>query len=329
MSEVSAVIVSYADLGATSRAVATLRAQTVAPTRIIVVDNDPASELVALEGASVVRPGRNLGYAGGANLGASRAGGEWLLLLNPDAVADRHCIERLLEAADDRTGIVGAQILLPDGRVNAGDNPLHFTGVSWSGRYMEPAEDGPPRSVAVASGAALLVRRAAWDAVGGLAEPFFLYHDDVDLSWRVRLAGWDVRFAPRARVRHDYDFDKGAQKWYWLERNRAWTVLCNYDRRTLALLAPMLAASEAAVLARSVAQGWWAQKLRAWAAVLRAAPAIADRRRAVQATRRVGDAEIMRRMTGAFATPLASPGLAGRLGPLLDLYRRWLVRRLD
>jgi GT2 family glycosyltransferase len=325
---VSAVIVSYADPAATAVAVQSLRAQTVPPGEIVVVDNGVRAHLDSLDGAVVVRPGRNLGYTGGANLGVARTSGEWVLLLNPDAIADRDCVERLIEAADERTGIVGAQVVLPDGRVNAGDNPLHLTGISWSGRYLEPVEDGPARSVAVASGAALLVRRALWDAVGGLAEQFFMYQDDVDLAWRVRLAGYDVRFAPRARVTHDYDFEKGARKWFLLERNRAWTVLCNYDARTLALLAPVLLAAEAAVLARAISEGWPTWKVRAWLSVARAARAIARRRRAVQATRRVGDAEIVRLMTGTFATPLAAPGLAGRLGPLLERYRLWLLRRI-
>jgi GT2 family glycosyltransferase len=324
--EVSSVVVSFAAPAETARAVASLRAQTVAPTEIVVVDNDAERPLGELAGARIVRTGENRGYTGGANLGASRCRGEWLLLLNQDAVAEPDCLERLLEAADESTAIVGAQVVLPDGRVNAGDNPLHVTGVSWSGRYLEPAEDGPPRSVAVATGAALLVRRTAWDALGGFAEPYFLYHEDVDLAWRARLAGWDVRFQPRARVRHDYAFDKGREKWFYLERNRSWTVLCNYGGLTLALLAPVLLASEAAVLARALAEGWWHEKLRAWAAVVRGVAPLLRRRRAVQATRAVGDREILAHMTATFSTAAVAPGLAGRVGPLLEGYRRALVR---
>jgi len=326
--EVSAVVVSYADPQATARAVGGLRAQSVPAREIVVVDNRPERVVGEIDGARVVHPRANLGYAGGANLGARQTGGEWLLLLNPDTVPEPDCIERLLEAADARTAIVGAQVLLPDGRINAGDNPVHVTGISWSGHYLEAAEDGPARSVAAVSGAALLVRRSVWDELGGLAEPFFLYVDDVDLAWRARLAGWDVRFQPRARVRHDYDFDKGREKWFYLERNRAIAVLTNYAGPTLLALAPLLIGGELVVLARALREGWWREKLRALAAVARHAPAILRRRRAVQALRRVDDREILRHMTGTFATPLAEPGLAGRLGPLMDRYRRWLLCRV-
>jgi GT2 family glycosyltransferase len=323
---VSAIIVSYADPDATRRAVASLRAQTRPPDEVIVVDNGPDA-LRAFD-ATVVRPGDNLGYPGGVRAGVARSDGEWLVLLNPDAVADPDCVESLLAAAGSGIGVVGGQVLQPDGRVNAGDNPLHISGVSWSGRYLQAPETGEPRKVAVVSGALQLVSRELWDHIDGMADRYFLYHEDVDLCWRARLAGWEVVFAPDARAVHDYTFDKGAEKWFWLERNRAWTVLCAYGARALALLAPVLVVAEAAIAARAAREGWWPQKRRAWVAVWRDRKAIAERRRAVQATRRQSDAAIVARMTGRMETALVDGGLATRVGPLLEAYRRLAVRLL-
>ena len=134
---------------------------------------------------------------GGVNLAAGVAAGDWLFLLNPDATAEPACLALLLEAgAEPATAIVGAQVLLPDGHTNAGDNPVNIAGLSWSGRYGQPREHGPARDTAAVSGAALMVRRDVFDALGGLCPYFFLYQDDADLAWRVRLAGWRVRFAP-------------------------------------------------------------------------------------------------------------------------------------
>src|SRR5690349_20038674 len=209
---VSTVIVAWDDDPARlARTVATLREQVA---EVIVVDNNPRTPAAdaldaAASGARTLRPGRNLGYAAGANTGAGAAVGDWVLFLNPDAEPAPDLVSRLLEAVDERTAIVGAQVLLADGaRVNAGDNPLHVCGMSWSGRYLEAPEDGPPRDVAVASGAALMVRRADFEALGRYQSAYFAYHDDVDLAWRARLAGRRVRFCPRATVRHDYTFEK-------------------------------------------------------------------------------------------------------------------------
>jgi N-acetylglucosaminyl-diphospho-decaprenol L-rhamnosyltransferase len=134
-----------------------------------------------------------------------------------------------------------------------------------------------------------------------------MYGEDLDLSLRLRLAGWGVGIAPAARVAHDYEFTKGDYKWFYLERNRWWTLVGDYPARLLALLAPGLLAFEVALLGAAWRGGWLRAKLRAQAAVLRALPAMLRRRRAVQATRRIAPR--------AFAAPLAasldSPYLEG------------------
>jgi GT2 family glycosyltransferase len=259
-------------------------------------------------------------------VGASETNADWVFFMNPDAEAQPDCVERLLEAvADDRVGAVGAQVLLPDGAVNAGDNPLHMNGVSWAGRYGEQAERGLPREVAVASGAAVMVRRSAWNEVGGMSSNYFLYHDDVDLALRLRICGWSVLFQPGAHVQHDYEFEKGRAKWFFLERNRAWTVLTVYSLQTLLLLTPLLAATEVAVLARSVLEGWWSEKLRAWGSVISSAPQIARRRKSVQKSRVAPDSSWLELTADQFDTPLASSGVASIMERPTAMYRRAVV----
>ena len=167
--------------------------------------------------------------------------------------------------------------------------------------------DPRPREVGFCSGAALVVRREAWDAVGGFDERYFMYGEDLDLCLRLRLAGWGVGIVPGARVAHDYEFSKGDYKWFYLERNRWWTLLGDYPGRLLALLAPGLLAFELALLPAAWRGGWLRAKLRAQASVLRSLPSMLRRRSAVQATRRI--------TSGAFAEPLAasldSPYLEG------------------
>jgi GT2 family glycosyltransferase len=323
---VSAIVVAFHHQPSVVAAlVAALRDQTVPPQEILLVDNGGDARLDDLggPGVRVLRQATNVGYVGACNLAARESSGEWLLFVNPDAVPDRRLLEHLLDAVDERTAIAGAQILLPGAeRVNAGDNPLHVSGLSWAGRYLEPRESGPPRDVAVASGACLLVRRADFERLGGYHEDYFLYQDDVDLAWRARLAGRRVRFVPEAIAVHDYDFGKGAYKWFWLERNRLWTILSDYEARTLALLAPVLLITELAVLAFAVRAGWWREKLRSWRVLWAARAELRAWRAQVQARREVPDAQLLRAMTGRLDSPLlAAPGI-GAVGAAMDAYRR-------
>jgi GT2 family glycosyltransferase len=110
-----------------------------------------------------------------------------------------------------------------------------------------------------------------------------MYGEDLDVSLRLRLAGWRIGMVPTARVEHDYEFEKGDYKWFHLERNRWWIVLGTYPGRLLALVAPALLASELALLAVAGRGGWLGAKLRSQAAVLRTLPMALRRRRAIQA----------------------------------------------
>ncbi len=332
MSEMlSAVVVSYADPGATAAAVRSLLAQSLPIQEILVVDNDPAGtaarELAAHERLQVVCPGCNLGYAAAANLAARRVHGEWIFFLNPDARAAPDCLARLLAAVDGAdVAIVGAQVLLPDGRTNAGENPIHLSGICWSGRYGRERELGPDRDVASVSGAALLARRSAYLELGGMCPHFFMYYDDVDLAWRARLTGRRVRFCPSATVIHEYEFHKGSQKWFYLERNRLWALASNLRPRTIVLLAPLLAATEASVCRRAFSDHWLRSKLLAWASLLTQLPQLFSWRRSVQLARSVSDYGVMRLFVAELDTPALASGQARWANPLLRCYSELLMR---
>ncbi|HTD58559.1 MAG TPA: glycosyltransferase family 2 protein [Solirubrobacteraceae bacterium] len=334
---ITAVVVSFVDPTAGSRAVESLLAQSLAPLEVVVVDNGSAEGTayasVARElpqGVRIVGPGVNLGYTRAANLAAQEAKGEWLFFLNPDAVASKDCLERLLEAVDDDdVAIVGGQVLLPDGRVNAGENPVNIAGVSWSGGYGCPREYGPARDTAAVSGAALLARREAFLELGGLCPYFFMYVDDTDLAWRMRLSGRRVRYCPEAVVVHDYEFDKGPHKWFYLERNRAWALLSNLRLSTLMFLAPLLLATEAVVVWRAFSEGWLREKARAWASLLKRLPQLLDWRRSVQKSRRVSDYWVLQMFSAGVDTPLLDAGPPSWANRAVERYRRVVLGLLE
>jgi N-acetylglucosaminyl-diphospho-decaprenol L-rhamnosyltransferase len=307
---------SAADLAATLPA---LTAQLRADDQLVVVDNasadgTPAAARALAPAATVIETGANLGFAGGCNVGARASSAPLLLFLNPDAVPAPGCIEALRACAQRRPawGAWQALVTMAEGRlVNTAGNEVHFLGFGWAGRCGQPVAAAESAEVGFASGAALVVRREAWDAAGGFDARYFMYGEDLDLCLRLRLAGWAIGIEPAARVEHDYEFAKGAYKWFYLERNRWWTILAAYPPRLLALLAPALVCFELALLPAAWRGGWLGAKLRAQAAVVRLLPAMLRRRRLVQATKRVPDAAFAAALTSSLDSPYLA--LAGKV----------------
>jgi N-acetylglucosaminyl-diphospho-decaprenol L-rhamnosyltransferase len=259
----------------------------------------------------IVRPGRNTGFAGGVNAGAEVAGGDLLVVLNPDAAPRPGFGEAIRRPWVDRRGWSAWQALVADGageRVNSAGNPIHFTGIVWAGGHGRPlGEAGPPREVAAASGACLAIPIDGWRRAGAFPAEFFMYHEDVDLSVRLRLAGGAVGIEPAAVVAHDYDFGASAEKWRWLERNRLAFLVRTYPAALLALLAPALLATELALLLVAFAGGWGGQKLRANREFLAWLPRLLRERREVQRQRTVSAAEFAAWLTPDLDSELISP----------------------
>jgi hypothetical protein len=136
----------------------------------------------------------------------------------------------------------------------------------------------------------------------------FLYYEDVDLSWRARIAGMRVVYCPEAVVLHGYEFSRRGRKWFLLERNRLFSVLTNYEGRTLLLLAPLLLAVELGLLVVAALGGWLGHKLRAYASLTRMRRALFNRRRAVKVSRRRSDADLFVYFSDRLDSPLLPRG---------------------
>jgi GT2 family glycosyltransferase len=304
---------------------------------LIVVDNDSGDgtadvvESLAPR-ARIVRSARNLGFAGGCNEGAAGARGELLVILNPDAAPRPGFGEAIRRPWVEERGWAAWQALVAGGdgaTINSAGNPVHFTGIVWAGGHGRPIGAAPPAGeVAALSGACLAIPRRAWEEAGGFPERFFLYHEDVDLSLRLRLAGGILGIEPSAVVDHDYEFGAREHKWRWLERNR-WAFLIRvYPASLLVLLAPALLLTELALIPASVAAGWGRQKLSAYAEVIRWLPRLLRERRQVQAARTASAAEFAAWLTPDLDSPFI-PAIA-RSAPARLLVRAYwrVVRRL-
>jgi GT2 family glycosyltransferase len=283
---------------------------------LIVVDNDSADDTAAVvvelaPAARLVRMGRNVGFAAGCNAGAEEARGDLLVILNPDAAPLPGWGEGIRRPWLEGRGWAAWQALVAEAggtRINSAGNPVHFTGIVWAGLHGRPIEEAPAAGEVVClSGACLAIPLSTWRSVGGFPGRFFLYHEDVDLSLRLRLRGDTLGIEPAAVVDHDYEFGAREHKWRWLERNRLAFLIRAYPTRLLVLLAPALLATELALLFVAGSGGWGRQKLAANFEALRWLPRLLRERRRIQGARAVGSAEF----ASWLSADLDSPFIAG------------------
>ncbi len=333
----SVLIVAWGSRAELARTLPALLAELGPSDELIVVDNDSPDDSAAVVAelaprAKLVRMGRNVGFSGGCNAGAAEASGELLVVLNPDAAPRSGWGEAIRRPWLEGRGWAAWQALVAEAggtEINSAGNPVHFTGIVWAGGHGEPIATAPegPAEVPVLSGACLAIPLATWRRLGGFAERFFMYHEDVDLSIRLRLLGGTVGIEPAAVVEHDYEFGASpGHKWRWLERNRLAFLVRAYPAPLLLLLAPALLATELALLAVAARGGWADQKLAANGEALRWLPRLLRERRAIQRGRTVGAAEF-----ASWLTPdLGSPFIAdiARSGPArLALRAYWRAVR--
>jgi GT2 family glycosyltransferase len=184
-------------------------------TRVIVVDNGSVDNSKALlekygEAITVIWHKKNHGFAGGVNAGFRRAikdGVTYVAAFNNDAVADKLWLQNLVEELEkhQQDGIVTSKILTQDGkRIDSTGDYLTVWGLPYPrGRGETKIEKYDEQTeIFAASGGASLYRAKTLEEVGLFDEDFFAYYEDVDLSFRAQLAGWKVRYAPKAVAYH-------------------------------------------------------------------------------------------------------------------------------
>lgn len=265
----------------------------------------------------LIRSPHNLGFMRGNNEAFAALQAETpcenIMLLNPDTVVQEGWWAPLqAELGNPAVGTVAPLLLLPDGTINSRGNALHFLGLGFVEGYGETVADLPKSLQPFSgSGAALAFRTATLEALNarqGLSgifwEELFLYADDTDFGWRMRLVGLENRLIPASRVTHDHRFwlqaiDTRRDRLFQIERNRFLLLLANFKWATLVLLLPWIVASEAAL-----ALGLWKlypHRLSLWQSVWKEtkSPSFWPRRRRLQAGRTVRDRKILRAMTGS------------------------------
>ena len=188
----------------------------------------------------VVPLASNQGFTGGNTAGVAAATGDVLVFFNNDMRVEPDTVRRLVAAAADGTACAAARVLSWDGRaIDFLRGTISFEARGFQDYYGEPVTLDRTRATDTffPNGGAFAVTRAAYDRAGGFDDAFFAYYDDVDLGWRLRLVGLDVRVEDDAIVYHRHGATSrtqpAGQKRFLMERNALWTVIKNYGEDTL------------------------------------------------------------------------------------------------
>ena len=238
---VSIIIVNWNGEQFLERCLTALMEQTLKPHEIILVDNassDGSLEIVRrFPSVRLIAIERNTGFAQGNNraIEAASTESEWIALINPDAFADPYWLEMLFLAAESNSGfdVFGSKLL------NAGDPTLldgvgdayHLSGLVWRMGHGSLVSTSTESQCEIFSpcAAAALYRRSACQKIGGFDEDYFCYVEDVDLGFRLRLAGYRCLYVPQSVVYHVGSGTTGGQhsdfSVYHGHRNLVWTFV--------------------------------------------------------------------------------------------------------
>lgn len=290
---------------------------------------------------TIMKVDKNSGFAAGNNIGfryLAENNFDYAYLLNQDTAVAPDFLEKALEKIGDNTASVQSLILLHNKNETANTlgNAIHYLGFGYAYGYGWTAEKwekyladwktkDAELNIAYGSGAGILFNMRALREVGFFDDTYFMYHEDLDLGWRLRLAGYKNVLAPESVIYHKYEFGKSIKKYYWMERNRFITIFKNYSIRILILIFPALFIMEFGLLLFSFRSGFWREKLNVyeyflypknWRRIL------AERRR-TQKLRKASDREISKYFVGQILfQDMDNPILTKIANPIFNLYWR-------
>jgi N-acetylglucosaminyl-diphospho-decaprenol L-rhamnosyltransferase len=274
--ELPVVTVTYSPGSHLERFLSSLSLATEVPVTVVLADNgstDGAPETAAerFPNTRLLRTGGNLGYGTAANRGVasltSSECSEFVVVANPDVVWGPGSIDALLDAMKrwPTAGAVGPLIRDPDGSVypSARHLPSVIRGGMhavvgpvwknnpWTLAYRQERQEPSERAVGWLSGSCLLMRRAAFEQIGGFDERYFMYMEDVDLGDRLGRAGWLNVYVPDAEILHAKGHSTGRDPARNLAAHHRSTYLYLSDRHTGWWRAPLRWSMRAALAVRS------------------------------------------------------------------------------
>ncbi|MDC0946848.1 glycosyltransferase family 2 protein [Nitrospinaceae bacterium] len=342
MKKISAIVVNWNGKEVLSGCLRSLLDQDCKDFEILVVDNgskDGSQTLVKKEFPTVklIENEANLGFGPAVNKGLEKAEGDYLIFLNNDLALQPDCLRQLAKLldSDPTVGAAIPKILYysssekntsrETARINSYGVLVNYTGIACPNLIDQFDQFNLPLTES-ACGGIFMFPREVYEKVGGFDEDLFLYHEDHDLSWRIRMMGWKLMVVPDSVCYHHYYFNKGVLKFYRSEKNRLHILLKNFECKTLCLIAPAIVLVEISQIVHAVFHGWFFMKLKSYREIAAQSIKISRKRRQIQSTRKVADKEIVRLHQDIITvTGLKNPLVDYFLNPILKLY--WICIR--
>ena len=293
----SVVIVAYKSKPCIENLLLSLKAQTLQPDEIIVIDNSGEDDWQVLENKFKFKcfpQSHNSGYAGGCNIGFSKSKGNFVVFLNPDLKLEKNVLETLFENINKNPKIGALSCFInneSEGKEKLGGtlNPFLTTIPNW---FHNPTMTFYP------SGAIFITSRKAWISVSGMDSDLFLYGEDVNFGWRLRLAGWQIKKTHNCIVSHQGQASVNKsmhpiKKYFYQERNRILNWKCLNTWHTRFLYMPFSFINEFARLIYSITNiNRFLGLLLAWLHILFSQSFLFNKSKEIQSIRNQDDSKI-------------------------------------
>lgn len=327
--DVSIVIVNFDGKHYLERCLTSVLAQTYPSFDVILVDNGSTDGSVAFvrdrfPSVDVIEAGENLGFAKANNVGIRDTDTPLVATLNNDTWVEPDWLEELVRTmeSDPQIGTCASKMLFahqPEVINSAGVN-VDPVGIAWDrlGGVPETHDVDEPMDVFAACAGAALYRRKMLDDVGLFDEDYFIYLEDVDLSWRSQLMGWRTVYVPQARVYHVHSGttrEASPFKNFHLARNKVWTVVKNYPSPQFWLYLPLILLYDLGSIPYSLLARGETAALRGRLAAFRRLPEAWRKRREIQRRRRASWTDLQQ-VLSPLETPIALLGRYKHLGAL-------------
>jgi GT2 family glycosyltransferase len=261
----------------------TLRTQTYTDFIVYIIDNASSSESITYLKNSypeaVILPREDGNYCAANNLGMKQAitdGCDYLVAANMDTEFEPDWLKELVLALvnNPEAGIAQSLILLYpkteaerlDPKINTSGNVIHFLFFGFTSNYNLKKSavilNNYQEITGYASGCSFIIRSEIFTKIGCYNEDYYMYHDDLDISLKTKLAGYKIILATNSIMWHKYEFERSVRMLYYMERNRAISFLVFYPIGIILLLSPVFVAMSLGMALFSILGGWFTTKLK-------------------------------------------------------------------